>query len=370
MLGSLGREFAALGGLAYFDTPTQGVPTSRGAEALREAIRNWESGDADWKAWEAEAEAARSALAALLGCASSDVALVPSVVAAAATVAAQLPPGRVIVADREYRSNLLPWLAQRRFGREVTVLGDEGDLSERIAEEASRGAALVAISSVQAADGARADLRRVVSTAHENGALVFVDATQSIGVLETAVGDLQADFVAAAGYKWLLGARGTGYFYVRPELLQSYWPILAGPMSAADLLEGKYYGEPYTPFDDARRFDQSLAWLSWVAARSGLDMLVRVGIRELERHALGLSSRFRAECTEMGFEKNLSATELPSPIVVLSVPDATRLHRELLRRGVKTSVRPTGVRFGFHLYNDDAQVDTALEVLAKHRWAA
>jgi selenocysteine lyase/cysteine desulfurase len=372
MLGSLGREFAALGGLAYFDTPTQGVPTSRGAEALREAIRSWESGDADWKAWEAEANATRAALAALLGCASSDVALVPSVVAAAATVAAQLPPGRVIVADREYRSNLLPWLAQRRFGREVTVLGDEDNLSlsERIAEEATRGAALVAISSVQSADGARVDLRRVVSTAHENGVLVFVDATQSMGVLETAVEDVQADFVAAAGYKWLLGARGTGYFYVRPELQQSYWPVLAGPMSAADVLEGRYYGEPYTPFDDARRFDQSLAWLSWVAARPSLETLVRVGIRELERHALDLSSRFRAACAGMGFGENLSATELPSPIAVLSVPDATGLHRELSRHGVKASVRPTGVRFGFHLYNDDAQVDAALEVLAKRRWAA
>jgi selenocysteine lyase/cysteine desulfurase len=370
MVGSLGREFAALGGLAYFDTPTQGVPTSRGAEALREATRHWESGDADWKAWEADAQAARSAVAALLGCMASDVALVPSVVVAAATVAAQLHPGRVIVADCEYRSNLLPWLAQRRFGREVTVLGDDGSLSERIAEEINGGAALVAISSVQSGNGARTDLHRVVSTAHENGVLVFVDATQSIGVLETKTEYIQADFVAAAGYKWLLGARGTGYFYVRPELQDSYWPVLAGPMSAADVLEDKYYGEPYLPFDDARRFDQSLAWLSWVAARPSLETLVRVGIRELERHALELTARFRAACAELGFGESLSKTELPSPIVALSVPDAVGLHRELLRHGVKTAVRPTGVRFGFHLYNDDAQVNTALEVLAKRGWAA
>jgi len=276
----------------------------------------------------------------------------------------------VIVADREYRSNLLPWLAQRCFGREVTVLGDEGTLSERIAEETRRGAALVAISSVQSADGARADLQSVVSAAHDNGVLVFVDATQSMGVLEMAVEEMRADFVAAAGYKWLLGARGTGYFYVRPELQVSYWPVLAGPMSAADVLEGKYYGEPYAPFSDARRFDQSLAWLSWVAARPSLETLVDVGIRELERHALELASRFRTACAEMGFGRGLSETELPSPIVALSVPDASGLHGELLRHGVKTAVRPSGVRFGFHLYNDDTQVDTALEVLAKHSSAA
>jgi selenocysteine lyase/cysteine desulfurase len=370
MLESFTHDFPALGELAYFDTPTQGVPTSRGAKALREAIRRWESGDADWREWEADAEAARSAVATLLGCAPSDVALVPSVVAAAATVATQLPPGRVIVADREYRSNLLPWLAQRRFGREVTVLGgDEDTLSQRIIEELD-GAALVAVSSVQSGDGARVDLQRVVSAAHEKGVLVFVDATQSVGVLEARVGDVQADFVAAAGYKWLLGARGTGYFYVRRELQESYWPVLAGPMSAADVLEGKYYGEPYAPFDNARRFDQSLAWLSWVAARPGVETLARVGIRELERHALALTSRFREACVELGFGECLSKTELPSPIVALSVPDSTGLRGRLLQHGVKTSIRPTGVRFGFHLYNDDTQVDRALEVLFEHRSAA
>jgi selenocysteine lyase/cysteine desulfurase len=366
MLESLGQEFAALDGMAYFDTPTQGVPPARGTEALREAIGSWESGDADWKVWEVEAEYTRKAAAILLGCTPTDVALVPSVVVAAATVAAQLPPGRVIVADREYRSNLLPWLAQRRFGRETTVLGDEELLSVQIAEELEKGAALVAVSSVQSCDGSRVDLRRVVSAAHEHGALVFVDATQSAGVLETAVQDMQPDFLAVAGYKWLLGARGTGYFYVRPELQSTYMPVLASPKTASDVLEGKSYGGPYEPFEDARRFDQSLAWLSWVAARPGLEMLVRLGIKGLERHALELASYFRVACNELGIKEGLSKTELPSPIVALSVPDASGLHRELGRHGVKASVRPSGIRFGFHLYNDYAQVDRALKVVARH----
>jgi selenocysteine lyase/cysteine desulfurase len=359
-----GQEFAALGGLAYFDTPTQGVPVAEGAEALKRAVLRWEAGDADWREWERDAEAARSSVAALLGCRASDVALVPSVVAAAATVAAQLAPGRIVVADREYRSNLLPWLAQRRFGREVTVLEGDGVLSERIVDEIGDDVALVAVSSVQSSDGARADLGRIVAAAHEREVSVFVDATQSMGVLATEA--VAADFVAAAGYKWLLGARGTGYFYVRPGLQESYWPVLAGPMSAADVVDGRYYGEPYRPFDDARRFDQSLAWLSWVAARPGLETLARVGIRRLERHALGLASRFREGCLRLGLERSLSGTELPSPVVALSVPDPDGLQRELLRHGVKASVRPSGVRFGFHLYNDHAQVDRALEVLARY----
>lgn len=367
MLQTAGQEFASLNDLAYFDTPTQGVPTSRGTEALKGAVRHWASGDADWREWEDDAEAARTSVAALIGCRSADVALVPSVVTAAATVAAQLGLGRIVVADREYRSNLFPWLVQRRFGREVTVLPDEGMLTERIVEEIGDDVALIAISSVQSDNGARVDLGHIVAAAHEKDVLVFVDATQSMGVLR--VGPEDADFVAAAGYKWLLGGRGTGYFYVRPELQRSYWPVLAGPMSGSDVLKGRYYGEPYKPFDDARRFDQSLAWLSWVAARPSLETLARIGIQRLERHALEMASRFRTGCVELGLGHALPDTELPSPVVALAVPDPAKLHQELLRNGVKASVRPSGVRFGFHLYNDDAQIDRALDVVARHRSA-
>lgn len=367
MLQAAGHEFASLNDLAYFDTPTQGVPTSRGAEALKGAVRLWESGDADWREWEADAEAARTSVAALMGCRPADIALVPSVVAAAATVAAQLGPGRILVANREYRSNLLPWLAQRRFGREVTVLADESGLSERIVEEISEDVAIIAISSVQSDNGARVDLGNIAAAAREKDVLVFVDATQSMGVLR--VGPEDADFVVAAGYKWLLGGRGTGYFYVRPEFQRSYWPVLAGPMSASDVLEGRYYGEPYKPFDDARRFDQSLAWLSWVTARPSLETLVRIGIQRLERHALEMAFRFKTGCIELGLGNALSGTELPSPVVALAVPEPAKLHQELLRDGVKASVRPSGVRFGFHLYNDSAQIDRALDVLARHRSA-
>jgi selenocysteine lyase/cysteine desulfurase len=358
------QGFEALRDLVYFDTPTQGVPPSSATVALREAIRLWESGRADWTLWEEEAEAARTAVASILGCSATSLALIPSVVSAAATIAVQAPPGRFVVADREYRSNLLPWLAQRRFGREVIVLDGKG-LSRQVESAIDENTALVAISSVQSDDGDRVDLEHVIKAARANGALVFVDATQSLGVIELGVDPAQVDFIAAAGYKWLLGARGTGYFYVRPELQSLFEPVLASPLSAADVESGRYYGAPFTPFDDARRFDQSRAWLSWVSARPGLELLARIGTRKLEEHALGLSARFRGGCIEMGYGENLTATELPSPIVTLSIPDPEGLHRELSRRGVRAAVRPTGVRFGFHLYNDEAQVDRALDVISE-----
>lgn len=364
------NAFPTLGDLAYFDTPTQGVPTALGTAALREAIEDWETGLADWRSWEEDARACRSAVAILLGCQPEDVALVPSVVTAATTVAAQLPPGRIVVADREYRSNLLPWLAQRSFGREVALIEGDGPLTEQIIDGLDEEVSLIAVSHVQSADGERVALERITESAHRLGARVFVDATQSLGVLDVLQEAPEADFVAAAGYKWLLGGRGTGYFYVRTELQQNCQPILASPMSASDLPEGRYYGGPYVPFEDARRFDQSLAWLGWVASRPGVEMLSNIGGSSLERHALGLASHFRAGLEALGLRDRLSRSDTPSPIVAFSADDPDGLSRELLGRGVRASVRSTGVRFGFHLYNDESQVDAALEVISEHRSAA
>jgi selenocysteine lyase/cysteine desulfurase len=359
------QSFESLGDLVYFDTPTQGVPPASATGALREAIRLWESGRADWRLWEEDAEAARSTVASILGCPITNLALIPSVVGAAATVAVQAPPGRFVVADREYRSNLLPWLAQRRFGREVIVLSGD-DLSRQLEGAIDDDTALIAISSVQSDNGDRVDLARVIRAARQSRALVFIDATQSLGVVTLGVDADQVDFIAAAGYKWLLGARGTGYFYVRPELQSSFEPVLASTRSAADVEDGRYYGEPFIPFADARRFDQSQAWLSWVAARPGLEMLAKIGTHKLEEHALGLSARFRSGCTEMGYGENLAATELSSPVVTLSTPDPKGVHRELSRQGVRAAVRPTGVRFGFHFYNDVSEVDRALDIISEY----
>ena len=359
------REFASLGDTAYFDTPTQGVASSRSVAALHEAVRLWESGKADWRTWEEDAQAARVAVASILNCSPFDVALIPSVVSAAATLAVQLPPGCIVVADCEYRSNLLPWLAQRRFGREVDIV-EGNNLSEQLMERIDSNTALVAVSSVQSADGNRINLNDIVARAHDEEALVFIDATQSLGVVEFDVTSIPADFVAAAGYKWLLGGRGTGYLYVRPELQRTLRPVLASPMSAADVLDGLYYGEPYTPFDDARRFEQSLAWFSWVTARPAVELLAHVGVSELERHALSLASRFRRGCAGLGYEEGLSTTELSSPIVSLAVPKPQKLQQELKRHRIIATIRSTGVRLGFHLYNDESHVDRALEVISDH----
>jgi selenocysteine lyase/cysteine desulfurase len=337
-----------LGDLAYLDTPSQGVPTRAGADALAAAVAAWRSGGADFGDWEADADAARAAVAALLGVDAADLALVTSVAIPAALLATAGSAGAVVVPAPEYRSNLFPWLARR----DVRLVDGE-PLTDAVVAAIDDSVGLVAVSSVQAVDGRAVDLPRVVGAAHAHGARVFVDATQGLGAVGAELAASGADVIAAAGYKFLLGGRGSGYVFVRREL-QELEPLAPGPRAAAD---GGAYGPPYELHSGAARFDQSIAWHAWPPARAGTELLAAVGAAALERHASGLVARVRAGLSEHGLAERLAPADGPTPIVSVRCDDPEAVVGSLRAAGVRAAARVGAVRAGFHVFNDDEHAD-------------
>ena len=102
---------------------------------------------------------------------------------------------------------------------------------------------------------------------------------------------------------------------------------------------------------DARRLDVSPAWLSWVGTAPAVELLADIGAGALGAHGVRLANRLRDA---------LDLAPEPSPILTLSAP---RARERLERAGVKASVRGEAVRVGFHLYNDDADVDAVVAAL-------
>lgn len=354
-LGSATRHawFPDLGDRAYLDTATKAVPPVPAAEAVRTALAEASSGGGDYVAWEAAAQAARAAVGALLGADAHDVALVSSHAAAATTVARNLPDATVVVPAEEYRSNLMPWI----LGRARVRLVPEPATTEAICAAVDGGADLVALSSVQSATGLRVDVPAVVAHAHSRDTLVYVDASQSLGVDATLAGS-GADFVGAVAYKWLLGIRGAGFLHVRKEHHARFGPVLAGP-SAAD--DGSVYGADFRLWDDARRFDQPLAWLPWVATAAGLGVLAGFRTADLDAHATGLAARLRDGLGGIGLGHGRVDRE--SAIVSVTHPDPGAAAAALAAANVAAAVRGGGLRVAFHLYNDDHDVERTLAAL-------
>lgn len=328
----------------YLDTATYGLPPRSTLDALERALRGWRDWE-DWRHWEDDGERCRELFAGIVGARSADVAILPALSAAAGIVAASLearPGDNVVCFEREFHSVLFPLLALEPRGVEVRLLP-----LERLADAVDDRTVLVAVSSVQSADGRVADLDALKAT----GARLFVDGTQSVGAVPIDLDGV--DYLGVSAYKWLCSPRGLCFFYVAPGRLHEIEPWLAGWKSAVDPYE-RYYGPPRDLASDARRLDVSLPWFLAAGARASLELLAGLGIDRIASHDIGLARRF---CAGAGL------AEPASPIVQTSVPDAEAAIEGLARAGVRCAGRAGALRFAFHLYNDEADVDRALEAL-------
>lgn len=353
--------FTALDTLAWLDTPgCPPVPTVV-TDALRGALHTWRQGAHDWVEWDENPHRARRDLAALLGVGAAEIALVSSVSEAAATVAGALPQGaRVLVDPQEFRSNLLPWTAAARRGALDIVTPQQGGpetLTERLCAALVDGVDVVALSTVLSSTGARPDLLVIADQARAVGAKVFLDATQSFGVLDLDLRTVRPDFVAVHGYKWMLAPRGCAWLYVRSKHLPSLEPRAPGWHSVEEP-NAAYFGD--APFaHGARKLDGALPWLPWIGGRAAIDLLRHVDGAAVETRALALAGATRRGLEALGIE--VAAADRPSHIVRMYADGGDDLARHLRGRGVVASGSPTGLRVGFHGFNDDNDVARFLD---------
>ncbi|GIW11984.1 MAG: aminotransferase class V [Dehalococcoidia bacterium] len=361
-LDAFRAQFPALERIVYLDTATVAPGARPVVRALRQVLDEWERGECSSRAWDAAGLEARTQFARLVNAPAEAVALIGSASEGAAMIGASLPPGRVVVGEREFRSNLFPWLALEERGFRLTLVpATDGVVStEALVRAIDQETVLVAVSAVQFAHGYRVRLEEVAARAHASGALLFVDATQAVGALAFDVQRLQPDALVAHGYKWLLCPRGAAWLYVAPHWLPRVRPLAPSWRSAADPY-AHLSGGPYVLPADARKLDLSPAWFSWVGARAALALLLDLPLAQVEARCLELADYFRQEAQRLGAE--LVPTEEPSHVLGLVSDDPQRLQAALAAGGVLTSARDRYLRLGFHAFNNEADVEQALEAL-------
>jgi selenocysteine lyase/cysteine desulfurase len=266
----------------------------------------------------------------------------------AGLIAAALPAGsEVLTAAGEFTSIVFPFLAQARRGvrvREVPL--------EHLADAVSPRTALVAVSAVQSGDGRLADLDTLTEACAVTGTRILLDTTQAVGWLP--VDARRFAYTTGGGYKWLLAPRGTCFFTVQPDLANELIPHAAGWYAGGERWDS-LYGGPLRLSDDARRFDVSPVWHSWVGQAPALDLLTAIGPAVLHTHALGLANRFR---TAVGLP--------PGDSAIVSVATDPSTSPRLERAGVIGSVRDGRVRLAFHVNNTTIDADRAADALAGH----
>src|SRR4051794_7433439 len=129
---------------------------------------------------------------------------------------------RVVYEEGNFPS--VRYLYQAARGAEIGVAPDDEGVVEAIDERTL----LVPVTHVLFRIGRIQDVEAIVARAHEAGALVVLDAYQSVGTVPLDVTALGVDFAVGGSVKWLCGGPGAAWLYVRPELAQTLEPALTG----------------------------------------------------------------------------------------------------------------------------------------------
>ena len=348
--------------------------------AINRCMDSWRTAGNPWEAdWMPTVARAAARFANLIGAPPASVGINASVSAATGAILSAIDfqhRSRVVVSTLDFPTIPDILLAYRQQGDiELEVLPERNgevplESYERAIDERT---ALVCISSASYATGARLPIQQVAELARARGALSLVDAFQTAGALTIDIDQLQPDFLITGTLKYLLGCSGVGFMYVRPEVAEQLEPRNIGWHAAANPFGTSYDHLEYAA--GAARFQGgTFSVPGCYAAEAALDLVHEIGIHAIEQRVLYLSQRFARGLAEIGVQPAgpTDAAKL-GPMVAVPVQGDAHEWQERLRReeSVITAARGSCLRFAFHFYNDEADVDACLDVVQRrlrHQW--
>jgi selenocysteine lyase/cysteine desulfurase len=265
-----------------------------------------------------------------------------------------------------------------RHGARVEVVPDDehGQISlDALARMLDQGGVrVVAINHVPTHDGLVNPVAEVGKLARAAGALYLLDACQSVGQLAVDVREIGCDLLSATGRKFLRGPRGTGFLYVRREVLERLEPPFV------DLRSADWTGpDSYRLRADARRFE---TWERFVAGQLGQAQAAAyamdVGLEAIEERVTELGAALRAGLAELpgvtvhdrGLRKSGIVTFTHARLGAAEIAGLLAERRINVRVAGQTYRYDSGprpverVRASVHYYNTEAELDHTLGTLA------
>lgn len=331
----------------YLAACTLGVPTKSTQRAMRADAEQWAVGESCAMRYGAVIERVRSLYSTLVGIDAGRIALGSQASVQTAILAASVPDNaEVLCVDGDFSSIVFPFIAQAHRGVRVRHVA-----LEHLAESITANTWLVSFSLVQSSNGRVADVPAIVAAAHAVGARTFCDTTQAAGWMP--IDASLFDATVCHSYKWLCAPRGASFLTVSARMQSELpTPSQAG-WYAGDDVWGSAYGPDMQLANDARRFDVSPAWPVWVGAEASLELFTSLDASAIRDHVVALGDRY---AEGLGLDVRGQA--------IISCADAEGVQlQKLIDAGITASGRAGCARVAFHIWNDEADVDAALEAL-------
>jgi len=284
---------------------------------------------------------------------------------------------RILTGRAEYAANYVAYLQMaKRRGVVIDIIpNDEFGATDpdALREMIDDRVKLIAITWVPTNGGLTNPAAAIGQIARAAGVPYLLDACQAVGQMAVDVNAIQCDILTATGRKFLRGPRGTGFLYIRRDLMLTLEPPMIDHFAAPWTATNEYTLRP-----DARRFE---TWENNYAARLGLgaaaDYACTVGLNEIEVRCRTLANRLRAGlCAldnitlhDLGSDKSaivsfsiqnhpiqdiLAETARAKIVIGASPPTSTRLDSDA--RGLSYILRASP-----HYFNLEAEVDQLVD---------
>jgi cysteine desulfurase/selenocysteine lyase len=204
----------------------------------------------------------------------------------------------IVVSEMEHHANLIPWQQlAKRSGAELKWFGvtsdgrlDESNIDSLITSKTK----IVAITQQSNVLGTINNLDRIIEKAHKVGAIVIVDACQSVPHIPVNVTKLGADFLAFSGHK-ILGPTGVGVLWGRYELLNNLPPFLFG----GSMIENVTMTDA-TWAEAPRKFEAGVPNMAQVVGlAAGIKYLQSIGLEKVHEHEKALTGYLLNELNQI-----------------------------------------------------------------------
>ncbi len=316
-----------------------------------------------------EVNQARTLFAQLINGKAENVALIPATSYGIATVAHNLFVGsgdNIILAHEQFPSNVYTWrrLSNKTGATIRTVTDHHGGWTQKILEAINYRTAVVAIGTLHWVNGSTFDLVEISQRAHDVGAYLILDGTQSIGALPFDFQAIKPDALVCAGYKWLLGPYGTAFLYMGDSFidgipLEEGWLARDGSENFGNLTN---YTDQYRP--GAARFDrgQTNSFAQTAMMTKALKQILDWQPQQIQAYCSELVKDFLPAVRNSGYTIHDSCFSHLFGITLPEHVDQIYLSNELTQRQISVSVRGNGIRISPNVYNSSTDIDVLQDV--------
>ena len=277
----------------------------------------------------------------------------------------------ILVMQNDFPTNILPWLALEEKGVCIRQIQAEDKIltPEELLANVTARTRLFCISHVHTFTGYECDVLRLGEICQAKGIIFVLNVSQSAGTMPVDIGRLPVDAVVCAGYKWLCGPYGTGFFWMKSELRNSleynqvYWTLLP-----EEVLQGE--NKLVLPqMNNSRKYDVfgTANFFNFKPFRAAIDYWLKIGMQEVQGYHSQLIDTFIDGLNhDQYYLISPTDKEKRSSLVVLSHRRKEKnqaIHQKLKSQGIYTAFWKGHLRIAPHVYNTSEEINKLINEL-------